>query len=199
MITSLSTATLLNAALHDPGGKVHVRWPDDSKITPVFSACGRYRYELQEVWDTKRRVWLWVLMNPSVAGLEFSDQTVSKTGRMSRLGGAGGQIIMNTGAYRSTSPAGLRTVSDPVGPANESTILRLAQSPNVAKLILAYCKPPKALRGQGIRLARLLHERGVELHVLRLSKDGTPMHPLSRGKGFIPISTGPTRWVPPHA
>lgn len=190
----MADADLFAGDRHDPGGKVTVRWPADSTVSAVFSPCECFRYELHEVWNASLPLWLWLMMNPSMAGLRFSDMTVSKTGQISRLGGAGGQIIANAGAYRSTSPAGLAAVADPVGPENEATILRLAAE--AGKIIVAYGQPPKALRGQGLRLARLLHARGYPLHVLRLSQDGTPMHPLSRGKGFIPVTTVPQPWTP---
>lgn len=195
MMTKQAT-DLLGPIPHNPGGRLRVQWPADSTITARFSACDLYRYELREVWNPAGPLWLWLMMNPSVAGLQFSDMTIQKTGRISRLGGAGGQIIANTGAYRSTSPAGLFDVADPVGPDNEATILRLARLPEVARVVLAYGQPPKPLAGQGARLAGLLHEAGIRLHVLRLSQDGTPMHPLSRGRGFIPVETALVEWVP---
>lgn len=182
-------------AAHDPGGKARVRWPDGSTISAEFSPCGRYRWSLSEIWDPAGPLWLWLMMNPSVAGLECSDMTVQKTGRIARLGGAGGQLIGNTGAYRSTSPAGLSDVDDPIGPENEQAILAMAR--RAGKIVVAYGQPPKPLAGEGLRLARLLAAESFELHVLRLSRDGTPMHPLSRGKGFIPVSITPVRWSPP--
>lgn len=188
-------ADLFGQASHDPGCKQLYRWPTGSEIAAEFSPCDQFRWSLTETWDATLPLWLWLLMNPSGAGLQFSDATVSKTGQISRQGGAGGQIITNSGAYRSTDPAGLAAAPDPIGPENEATILRLAAT--AGKVIVAYGQPPKVLRGEGLRLARLLHARGIPLHVLRLSQDGTPMHPLSRGKGFIPITTTPCLWTPP--
>ncbi len=186
---------------HDPGGRIRVRWPADSIVTARFSACDCYRWELREVWDRRLPLWLWLMMNPSMARIEFSDPTVAKTGQISRLGDAGGQIIANTGAYRSTSPAGLLKADDPIGPENEATVLRLALmvTEQGGRVIAAYGQPPRALAGVGLRLCRHLHVEGIPLHTLRLSRDGTPMHPLSRGNGFIPITTVPVRWVPPEA
>lgn len=186
----------MSEALHDPGGKVRVRWPADSEIHARFSECGRYRWELTELWDDRLPLWLWVLMNPSTADVLMTDPTVAKTGRMARLGGAGGQIITNVGAYRSTDPKGLLAVKDPIGRENLDTIRWLACRANVGKVIMAYGKGPAPLRGAGLRIARELHACGLTLHVLRLSQDGTPMHPLSRGKGFIPIDTQPMEWIP---
>ncbi|MCQ8240570.1 DUF1643 domain-containing protein [Rhizosaccharibacter radicis] len=180
---------------HDPGGRIRVRWPADSTVTARFSACDRYRWELREVWNPRLPLWLFLLMNPSIAGIRFSDPTVGKTGQIARYHGAGGQIIANTGAYRSTCPAGLLQADDPIGPENEETIMRCAREAGM--VIAAYGQPPAALRGVGLRLSRRIVAEGIPLHVFRLSQDGTPMHPLSRGKGFIPIGTVPVPWVPP--
>ena len=183
---------------HDPGGRIRVRWPADSVVTARFSECRRYRLELREVWDPSAPLWLWLMTNPSVADLAHSDPTLAKTGRISRLNGAGGQIIVNSGAYRSTSPAALAAVRDPIGVDNEVTVLRLARLAyrTDGKIVAAYGQPPPCLAGVGLHLCRKMAAEGIPLHVLRLSLDGTPMHPLSRGKGHIPITTELVPWLP---
>jgi hypothetical protein len=149
----------------------------------VFSDCQRYRYQLREIWDPTRPLVLWILMNPSVACLDFSDPTLRKTGKFSRAWGYGGQLVGNVHAYRATDKNRLLEVADPVGPDNERAILAMAAE--AKEVVLAYGQPPPAFRDRG----RILAER-LRLHPglrhLRLAKDGTPMHPL-----YLPATLRP--------
>src|SRR4051812_33337737 len=56
---------------HDPRGKVRRPWPADSIINAVFSDCQKYRYQLREIWDASLPLVLWLLMNPSVACMDY--------------------------------------------------------------------------------------------------------------------------------
>lgn len=160
---------------HDPGGKSRPAWPVDSKVTARFSKCGRYRYELAEIWDHTKPLVLWILMNPSVACLDHSDPTLRKTGNFARASGYGGQLIGNVHAYRATNKSRLLEVADPVGPDNDRMILEMAAKAKA--VVLAYGQPPKALRARGAEVVALLRHHPGLCH-LRLALDGTPVHPL---------------------
>jgi hypothetical protein len=160
---------------HDPGGRSKPKWPADSCIGAVFSDCNRYRFELDEVWGTRPLV-MWLMMNPSVAGIEHSDPTLIKTGRFSRAWGYGGQLVGNVHAYRATDNRRLLEVEDPVGPENDATLLDMARRSDI--VVLAYGLPPKPLRPRAAQVVGMLRLAGARLTYLRLSKDGTPAHPL---------------------
>lgn len=172
-----------NDTPHDPGGKVRPAWPSDSVVTAEFSECQRYRYELREIWDPKKPLVLWLLMNPSVACTENSDPTLRRTGNFSRSWGYGGQIVCNVHAYRATHKNRLLEVDDPIGPENDRTILEMAQLAQT--VVLAYGQPPKALRARGRELVSLLCRHQNLCH-LRLARDGTPVHPL-----YLPATLTP--------
>jgi hypothetical protein len=164
------------SAQHDPGGKSRPAWPADSRVTARFSKCGCYRYELAEIWDPAQPLVLWILMNPSVACLDYSDPTLRKTGRYARAWGFGGQLIGNVHAYRATDKYRLLEVQDPVGPENDQSIKAMAR--RAKTVVLAYGAPPKQLVNRGQVVASLLGQhRGLSF--LKLAKDGlTPVHPL---------------------
>lgn len=168
---------------HDPGGKSRPAWPADSCVTAVFSECQQYRYQLREVWDPSRPLVLWLLMNPSVACLDYSDPTLRKTGKFSRTWGYGGQLVGNVHAYRATDKNRLLEVDDPIGPDNDRLILEMATE--VQTIVLAYGQPPKALRPRGEAVVALLRNH-PGLSYLRLAKDGTPVHPLYLPEGLTP-------------
>lgn len=167
------------ATVHDPGGKSRRDWPNDSNVTARFSKCGQYRYELSEVWDERKPLVLWILMNPSVACVDYADPTLIKTGKFARsrhFGGFGGQLIGNVHAYRTTDKNKLLDVADPVGPKNDQAILRMA---GLAKIVvLAFGQPPTKLKDRGLKVVEMLRDHPA-LCCLKLAKDGvTPWHPL---------------------
>ena len=163
------------ARKHDPGGRVRPAWPPDSTVNAVFSKCQQFRYQLSEIWDDSKPLVLWILMNPSVACLEYSDPTLRKTGKFARAWGYGGQLVGNVHAYRATDKKRLRDVTDPIGPENDRHILEMAGEAQT--IVLAYGQPPKVLRQRSKEEVALL-SRHPRVCYLRLAKDGTPTHPL---------------------
>jgi hypothetical protein len=168
---------------HEPGGKVRPAWPAGSRVTAVFSACQQYRYQLREVWNPALPLVLWLLMNPSVACIEYSDPTLRKTGTFARSWGYGGQLVGNVHAYRATDKDRLLEVADPLGPENDRMILDMAAQAQT--VVLAYGQPPRPLRQRGQDVVALLSGH-PGLCYLRLAKDGTPVHPLYLPKSLSP-------------
>ena len=162
--------------LHDPGGKSKPRWPADSEVRARFSACTRYRYTLEETWDATLPRVMWLLMNPSVAGLDHADPTLRRTGAFSRKWGYGGQLVGNVHAYRTTAQRRLLEIDDPAGPENDEALVMMAKRTGI--VMLAYGQPPKPLRPRSAHVVELLQATGAKLYALRLAKDGSPFHPL---------------------
>ncbi len=174
----------LTMVKHDAGGKSRPKWPEDSKIAAEFSACGQYRYSLSEIWDQRKPLVLWILMNPSVACVEYSDPTLRRTGQFARDWGYGGQLVGNVHAYRATDKNKLLEVNNPVGPGNDESILRMAGKAKM--IVLAYGQPPKKLKNRGEEVVNLLIDH-PGLSYLRLAKDGlTPVHPLYLPADLLP-------------
>ena len=170
---------------HDPGGRSKPLWRPGSTVKAQFSDCGCYRYELEEIWDESLALAMFLLMNPSVAGIQHSDPTLMKTGTFSRTWGYGGQLIGNVHAYRATDNKRLLDVNDPVGPGNNAALLSMAA--RAAIVVLAYGQPPKLLRARGARVVQMLRQAGAKLTYLRLSQDGTPQHPLYLPGNLVPL------------
>lgn len=59
---------------HDPGGRRKPAWSADSQVSAKLSDCGRYRYALAKIWDETRPPVMFLMMNPSVAGVEHAIQ-----------------------------------------------------------------------------------------------------------------------------
>ena len=175
---------------HDPGTKP-IAYP--AGVVPEAEYGGAndcYRYRLTLTWDNARPAMMALMMNPSAAGHEGSDRTVNRAIGFAQRWGYGVLHVANSAAYRATFQETLDTVDDPIGPGNPAALRAMAAR---SAFILAAYGSPKArkLHGVGLAMARILAGLGHRLHVLRLSKDGSPGHPL-----YIAADTVPIVWTP---
>jgi hypothetical protein len=175
---------------HDPGGKSKPPWPEGSKVRAKFSDCERYRYGLSEIWDKDLPLVMFLMMNPSVAGIEHADPTLIRTGRYARTWGYGGQLVGNIHAYRLTDSTLLATAEEPVGPKNDITLLHMAKKAKI--VVLAYGLPPKPLRARAATVVEMLAATS-KLKYLALTKDGIPKHPGRLARTLVPLDFSPTK------
>ena len=175
---------------HDPGGKVTIQLPAGIEGNAVFGGPkGEYRYSLSRKWSAGPAV-MFVMMNPSTADPCADDPTVAKCRRFATKWGYGSLYVGNTFAYRATHQSSLLNAADPVGPENDTYLLAMANMVEI--VVFAYGKPKyTGLRQRGPAVVQLLSATGKEPHVLRLSKDGTPYHPL-----YLPENLQPIAWRP---
>lgn len=172
---------------HDPGGKVRLALSRDVKSSAVFGGpddC--YRYRLVRTWDETKPHAMFIMMNPSTADPMVDDPTVAKCGRFARAWEYGGIYVGNTFAYRATDKKRLRLIADPVGPDNDKHLIAMAKL--AAIVIFAYGQPGhKTLKARGSLLAKIFIDKGIKPHVLKLSNDGTPCHPLYLRETLKPV------------
>ena len=173
--------------MHDPGGKIRLRLAGNVVSEARFSEDRRYRFSLRRTWDATRPSALFVMMNPSTADIDVDDPTVAKCGRFARFWGYGRLEVGNVCAYRATDKMALLGVDDPVGEGNISSIIEMAQQAGVT--VVAHGQLPKGLQIHAETVCAALRATGVRLHVLRLSKNGTPVHPL-----YLPETLRPVPW-----
>ena len=173
-------------ARHDPGGRVTRKLAAGVEGYALFGgAHGEYRYVLRRTWDDALPVSMFVMMNPSVADIDTDDPTVARCQAFARGWGSGSLYVANTFAYRATDQRQLIAVDDPVGPSNDSYILRMAAASNV--IVVAYGQPHKKLRQRGSDVCAMLRQHGHELYALHLNADGSPRHPLYLPGGLRPF------------
>jgi hypothetical protein len=142
----------------------------------VFSDDGLYRYELRRTWGDGPPV-LWLMLNPSTADAVEDDPTVRRCMRFARAWERyGGIIVCNLFALRSTDPAGLQKVDDPVGPDNDKHIDGCAQE---AGLVVCAWGNHGYYKGRAMDVSRRLIHDGFVLWCFGVSKHGChPLHPL---------------------
>ncbi len=154
--------------------------------TATFDATRAYRYRLSRVWDQSGRRINFLLCNPSTADAFRLDPTVRRCVGFAKAWSAGSLEVTNCYSLRSTMPSGLSKVFDPVGPDNDEAVVAAALA---ADMVIAGWGVHGAYLDRAARVRRLLCAAGVVTHVLALTKDGHPGHPL-----YLPSSATPTLW-----
>jgi hypothetical protein len=155
-------------------------------MTAVLSDCGTYRYRLTREWGDGGRV-VWVMLNPSTADADRDDATIRKIVKFSKAWGYGSLEVVNLFALRATHPVDLAKHLDPVGPDND---LHITGAVLGADLIIAAwgASYPNRCSLRPHKVGKLLRERDV--HVLGLTANGVPRHPL-----YMLDETLPVRWA----
>jgi hypothetical protein len=152
----------------------------------LFSGCRRWRYLLWRCWDSSRPVANFLMLNPSTADEFKLDPSCTRARNYAERWGFGAVVVTNIFGWRSTDPAALRVVEDPVGRGNDRAILRAAKQ---SKLVVCAWGNHGAHRERSQRVVALLRQERVRLNVLRLNDCGEPAHPL-----YLPQSLKPVRW-----
>lgn len=157
----------------------------------TFSACERYRYVLSRWWGNGFRleapVINFVCLNPSKATAHVTDPTVTRLVERAKQLGFERLTVTNIFALRSTDPRELLKVDDPNGPDNDAALIYFAKA---ASIVVCGWSSDRAAKWRGPKVKAMLLGAGVELNVLRISKDGAPCHPL-----YLPYSLKPQRWA----
>jgi hypothetical protein len=150
-----------------------------------FSSCRRWRTLLWRRWgkgDTAN----FLMLNPSTADEVKLDPSCTRARNYAEAWGFGALIVTNIFAWRSTDPAAMKTVSDPVGRGNDRAILQAARE---SVLVVCAWGNHAAHLNRGAAVAALLRKAGIELHALRVTGAGEPSHPL-----YLPGTLKPLLW-----
>lgn len=147
--------------------------------TAVFSPCGLFRYELGRVWDKRKSLLVYVLLNPSKADEQEDDPTTRRCIGFAKHGGYGGIHMVNLFGYIATYPDHLRgrtrSGMDCVGPENDAAIVRAT---GMGRLVAAWGLCPSWAEARVAYVMRSLITPAVTLHALGVTRDGHPRHPL---------------------
>lgn len=145
----------------------------------TFSVDGIYRYALGRIWDPDRALLVCGMLNPSKANETILDPTVTRVVGFGKRDGFGGILVWNAAALVSTNPKALLDHPDPCGPRNYEAITNMVKGPMLAKVVVAWGKPPARKLHCLINNAELLAcTRGVVWQFGESTKDGFPRHPL---------------------
>jgi hypothetical protein len=145
------------------------------KTAASFSLDRKYRWTLDRIWQPAAPLVCYVLLNPSTADETKNDPTVSRCQTRALNAGFGGLLVVNIFAWRSTDPAELYRIADPVGDFNDTAILGAARK---SQLVVCGWGKHGALHDRGEKVLELIRKAGKVPHALRINSDGNPGHPL---------------------
>ena len=156
-----------------------------------ISLCGRYRWELSRIWDDRKRLCCWVMLNPSTADSEYDDPTIRRCVNFSHDWGFGGILVVNLFALRATDPAELKRQPNPIGEGNTERILWAMRR---SKQVVAAWGAHGAYLNRGREVLELMRLNDSGAVHLGMTKAGQPRHPLYLPKTTIPqpLRTNPT-------
>lgn len=147
----------------------------------LFSDDRIYRYELWRIWDDSKPYAMFIGLNPSTADEVKNDPTVRRCIRFSMDWGYGALCMTNIFAYRATDPRVMKRADEPVGPENDSTLVKIASG---AGIIIGAWGNHGSYMDRDRRVLDIL----PEIHHLGLTMRGKPKHPL-----YLPSNTVPEK------
>jgi hypothetical protein len=151
-----------------------------------------YRYTLQRRLPGGEGRAIWILLNPSTADERSDDPTIRRCIGFTNRWGLSNLIVINLYARRTTRPADLRRLADPVGPDNDGAIRRVLSSAGGAVIICGW--GVHAAPGRSETVYRMITEHGLTAHALGSTRSGQPRHPL-----YVPYAISPQPWRSPTA
>lgn len=133
------------------------------------------------------------MVNPSIAGAEVDDPTITKVMGFGARLGIGRWLIVNEHAAVSTDIKGLREIEDTVGPENDAYIEKAFREADLH--IVAWgplAKLPPRCRDRWREVVAIADRVGCQLLCWGTAQDGHPRHPL-----MLAYATPLVPWVRP--
>ncbi len=137
----------------------------------TFSDCRTWRYQLWRIWEPEKPSILFIGLNPSTADETQDDPTIRKCIGFAKRWGYGSYLMANLFGFRSTDPAGLKTIDDPVGPGNNAAIKNFIRA---AKTVVAAWGCHKGIKSRADEVLAMIPDP----QCIRITEGGYPGHPL---------------------
>ena len=161
-----------------------------------FSPDRKYRYMLSRTWADGFLTCLFICLNASTADAERNDPTITRGVGFARDWGFSRLLWTNIFGLRSNDPKRLYSDSDPIGPENDTWIMKSALE---SDFIVVGWGEHGVYRNRGRAVLEMLNapaviSRAGRPHCFALNKSGQPRHPL-----YLPRTARPemvsTEWL----
>lgn len=149
----------------------------------LLSPCAKYRYRLERRW-TDGPAMAFIMLNPSTADANHDDPTIRRCIGFARREGFGAMTVGNLFAWRATDARQIKEVTDPVGSENDRILRDI-----VTSAILSVCAWGNhgSFMGRDVEVLKLFKRLKKRPHCLKLTKEGSPAHPLYLAGALRPI------------
>ena len=159
---------------------------ENIEVNAIISNCGSYRYRLERRIGAGSRTCLFVMLNPSKADATIDDPTITRCITYARAWGYDKLVVGNLFAFRTKYPTELKVAADPVGPENTKHLSKMFRE---ADIVIAAWGNHGDHRGRAQEFREYTAKNGIDLHYLKLTKQGHPSHP-----GRLAAALQPKRW-----
>jgi hypothetical protein len=148
----------------------------------VISECEQYRYQLWRIWDRRKPLVCFVMLNPSTADANTDDPTIRRLIGFAGSWGYGDFCVGNLFAYRATQRADMKRYHAPIGPWNHDHLQAMVE--RCSLLVAAW-----GTDGSHLNRNRDVLAMFSEWHCIRRTEKGAPEHPL-----YLPGDLKPIRY-----
>lgn len=170
--------------------------------------CAEFRNTLTRRWGPSPLA-VWLMLNPSTAGADTDDPTSWRVIEFSYAWGYDGALIVNFAPYRSPKPADLWRWLDweANGPDYHArdrwqANLQVIEDAGRQAAIRVVAFGAELPRRHGMMLDMVLERfrqpsdigAGERLYCLGVNAEGSPLHPMARGRWRVPDGTRPQLW-----
>lgn len=167
---------------------------DGSYGRAIFSACERFRFQLERAWsvgdDVPPRLATWIMLNPSTATELKNDPTITRCCIYSQAWGMTGLFITNLYPLRSTDPRALKAYD---GAANVHADAWIRDACDNSDLVVC-AWGNHGTRERAAEVLAIVASCGMTPHALRVTGTGMPSHPLYLPKDLNPQPYKP-EWI----
>ena len=156
-------------------------------VDAIFNPLATHRYFLRRrlslLPTALTTACLFIMLNPSRADAKRSDNTVTRCMKFAQLWGFHQLWVCNLFALRTPYPADLNKDGDPIGRQNDEYITMAIQQAD--QIVVAYGNHG-AYMDRGHHVIDMIRYEGKQAKAFGLTAQGHPIHPLARGKMWIP-------------
>ena len=149
------------------------------------------RYSLGQIFEENGKTLICFGINPSTASPEQLDNTINKVIRIAKFNDYRNWIMLNIYPQRATNPDDLHTTADEqIVKQNIETISQILDAYQDCDILFAYgnlISKRSFLRPCLEQISKLLKLKNKTIKVIKLTKEGNPVHPLYQRDNAILI------------
>lgn len=151
----------------------------------TFDTTMRHRFGLGRVWDKKKPIVAFCMLNPSTADAFKLDPTVNRCFGFGVAWGYGGLVVVNLFSIRATDPKEIYTSDGPTLPVNDVFIDKAAE---VADMFIVAWGNHGTYQDRGSAVLERIWQAGKNVfHLGTLTSKLMPRHPLYLARDEKPI------------